>query len=186
MELCRKTSQELRILSSVTLKDITAYQRLGYNSLMWYTGLPVQHGLPNPIVVCTNERTGSLSSVIAKPSYMFSHWSRPHVGLAIYAIMRGWVNCTQFQQNSLISGHVFGWYCWKLRWAITWYRNAPALYCICICVLICICIWGWVEGFDNGGNWWWPSPTILMLLPHTASPLTITTPLKLTQNFNPI
>ena len=88
-------------------KDITTCQRLGYNSLMWYTGLLVRHGLPNLIVVCTNERTCSLSSAITKLSYMFSHWSRPHLGLAIHAIMRGWVHCTQFQQNSLISGHVF-------------------------------------------------------------------------------
>ena len=29
------------------------------------------------------------------------------MGLAIHAILRGWVSCTQFQQNSLISGHVF-------------------------------------------------------------------------------
>ena len=86
---------------------MTAYQQLGYNSLMWYTGLPLRHSLPNPIVVCTNDRTCSLSSVIAKLSYMFSHWSRPHVCLAIYAILRGWVSCTQFQQNWLISGHVF-------------------------------------------------------------------------------
>ena len=88
-------------------KYISAYQPLEYNSLMWYTWLPVRHGLPNPIVVCTNERTCSLSSVITKLSYMFSHWFRPHVGLAIHANLRGWVNCTQFQQNSLISGHVF-------------------------------------------------------------------------------
>ena len=69
---------------------------------MWCTGLPVRHSLPNPIVVCTC----SLSSVIIKLSYMFSHWFRPHVGLAIHANLRGWVNCTQFQQNLLISGHV--------------------------------------------------------------------------------
>ena len=78
------------------------YQRLGYNSLIWHTGFPVQHGLPNPIVVWTIERSDRLSSVIAKPSYMFFHWSRPHVGLAFHAIMRGWVSCTQFQQNSLV------------------------------------------------------------------------------------
>ena len=88
-------------------KDTTTYQRLGHNSLMWYTGLPVRHSLPNPIVVWTNEMTCSLSSLITKLSYMFSHWSRPQLGLAIHAIMRGWVHCTQFQQNSLISGHVF-------------------------------------------------------------------------------
>ena len=29
-----------------------------------YTGLPVRHGLPNPIVVCTNEKACSLCSVI--------------------------------------------------------------------------------------------------------------------------
>ena len=63
----------------------------------------VQHGLPNPILICTNKRTNSLSSVIAKPSHKFSHWPRPHVGLAFPAIMRGWVNCTQLQQNSLIA-----------------------------------------------------------------------------------
>ena len=61
-------------------------------TIMRYARLPVRHGLPNQIVVCL--------------SYNFSHWSRPHVGLAFHAIMRGWVNCTQFQQNSLISGHV--------------------------------------------------------------------------------
>ena len=38
---------------------------------------------------------------------MFSHWFRPHMGLAIHAIMKGWVNCTQYQQKSLISGYVF-------------------------------------------------------------------------------
>ena len=76
-------------LDAVYGKAIIAYQRLGYDSLTLYTGLHVQHGLPNPIVVSINARTCSLSSAIAKPSYMFSHWSRPHVGLAIYAIMRG-------------------------------------------------------------------------------------------------
>ena len=29
------------------------------------------------------------------------------MGLAIHAILRGWVSCTQFQQKALISGHVF-------------------------------------------------------------------------------
>ena len=77
-------------------KDMTAYQRLGYNSLMWCTGLPARHSLPNPIVVCTC----SLSSVIIKLSYMFSHWFTPHVGLAIHANLRGWVNCTQFVRPS--------------------------------------------------------------------------------------
>ena len=38
---------------------------------------------------------------------MFFHWSRPQLGFAIHAILRGWVNCTQFQQKMLISGHVF-------------------------------------------------------------------------------
>ena len=74
---------------------------------MGYTGLPLRHSLPNPIVVYTNDRTRSLGSVIAKLSYMFSHWSRPHVCLAIRAILRCWVSCTQFHQNSLISGLVF-------------------------------------------------------------------------------
>ena len=29
------------------------------------------------------------------------------MGLAIRAILRGWVNCTKFQRYSLVSGHVF-------------------------------------------------------------------------------
>ena len=33
---------------------------------MWYSGLTVRHGFPNPIVVCTNERACSLNSVIGK------------------------------------------------------------------------------------------------------------------------
>ena len=80
---------------------------LGTTLLVWYTRLPVPRGLPNPIFVCTNKRTCSFSSVIASISYKFFHWSRPHVGLAIRAILRGWVNCTKFQRYSLVSGHVF-------------------------------------------------------------------------------
>ena len=94
---------------------------------MWYTGLPLRHSLPNPIVVCTNNRTCSLSSVIAKLSYMFSHWSRPHVCLAIHAILRGWVSCTQFQQNSLTSGHVFDILVGCQFWALC-----------CTCILWCM------------------------------------------------
>ena len=87
-------------------KNITAYQRLGYNSLMWYTGLPVRHGLPNPILAWTNERTHTLSSVIAKLSYVLFYWSRPHVALAIHAIMRGWVSSSYFLQIVLISAKI--------------------------------------------------------------------------------
>ena len=34
-------------------------------------------------------------------------WVQLNHVLEIQAFMRGWVSCTQFQQNSLISGHVF-------------------------------------------------------------------------------
>ena len=63
-------------------------------------------GLPNPIVVCTNERTCSLSSVIAMLSYVLFYWSKPHVALVILAVMRGWVSSLYFLQMLLISGYV--------------------------------------------------------------------------------
>ena len=81
-------------------------------SYMWYTRLPVRHGLPNPIVVCTNERRCSKDLWLQSLSYTFFHWSRPHVGLATPAFLRGWVSSVQFQQNWLIGGHVFLWRNW--------------------------------------------------------------------------
>ena len=107
----------------LSFKDKTTHQRLGYNSLMWYTGLPVRHGLPNPIVVCTNERTRSLSSVIAKVSYVLFYWSRPH------AIIRGWVSSSCFLQILLITGYVLGknlqfwlraFFVLRMIWMILW------------------------------------------------------------------
>ena len=55
-----------RYPGKLNIIDMTTFQRLGYNSHIRYTGLPVWHGLPNPIVFCTNERICSLSSVIKK------------------------------------------------------------------------------------------------------------------------
>ena len=43
-----------------------AWVQLTQTLLMWKTGLPVWYGLPNLIVICTDERTCSLSPVIAK------------------------------------------------------------------------------------------------------------------------
>ena len=79
---------------------------------MWYTGLPLRHGLPKPIVVCTTENTCSKALWLQSLSYTFFHWSRPHVGLATPAFLRGWVSSIQFQQNWLIGGHVFLWRNW--------------------------------------------------------------------------
>ena len=88
-------------------------------ALLWYTGLPVRHGLPNPMMVCTNERTRSISPVIAKLSYVLFYWSKPHAALAIHAIMRGWVSRSYFLQLLLISSYVLlaskpFWKMWRL------------------------------------------------------------------------
>ena len=56
------------------------------------SGLTVWHGLPNPIMVFTNERTCSLSL-----SCMFFHWSRPQWGLSIHAFLRGCVMVPYFK-----------------------------------------------------------------------------------------
>ena len=58
-DLCQKTLQELRMLSSVTLKNITGYQR----DLLKMRADHATSLLPNPIVVWTNESTRNMSWV---------------------------------------------------------------------------------------------------------------------------
>ena len=59
--------------------------------------LPVQHSLPNPIVVCTNERLHSLSSVIAKLKVTCSSIGPDHYWVwQPTAILRGFVLCPYF------------------------------------------------------------------------------------------
>ena len=92
---------------------MTTYQRLVYNSLMWYTGLPLMHRLPNTRVVWTNGRTCSLALRSQSLSYVSCHWCRQQLGLASYAVEE--VLCITFTFTShervvpkpLISGHVF-------------------------------------------------------------------------------
>ena len=97
-------------LDAVYGKDIIAYQRLGYDSLTWYTGLPVWQGLSKPIVVCTNEKACSLNSVITAVTCSSIGPYHKQFGLVVNNGLRREVGV------SLWAPWGWGWEWWGWQW----------------------------------------------------------------------